>query len=163
MTQKIFEIKKKLIEEVESEIERMGSVKNMDTRELGMVVDMIKDLAEAEEKCWKACYYKSVVEAMEMSAGGNIERMGYMPEESGMVHSNTNMGYQGSMGYQGQGGGQRGGGSMGYSNRMGSMGGRGGYSDQSIQNIKQMMEVADPQRKEQLKQDLMRMMQEVGI
>lgn len=151
MTQKIFEIKEKLINEVESEINRMGSIKNMDTRELGMIVDMIKDLAEAEEKCWKACYYKSVVEAMEMSAGGNIERMGYMPEESGIMRSNTNMGYQSR------------GGSMGYSNRMGSMGGRGGYSDQSIQNIKQMMESADPQRKEQLKQDLMRMMQEVGI
>lgn len=163
MTHKIFEIKKKLIDEVESEINRMGSVKNMDTRELGMVVDMIKDLAEAEEKCWKACYYKSVVESMEMSAGGNIERMGYMPEESGMVRSNTNMGYQGSMGYHGQGDGQQGGGSTSYSNRMGSMTGRSGYSDRSIQNIKQMMETADPQRKEQLKQDLMRMMQEVGI
>lgn len=163
MTHKIFEIKKKLIDEVESEIERMGSIKNIDTRELGMVVDMIKDLAEAEEKCWKACYYKSVVEAMDMSASGNIERMGYMPEESGMIRSNTNMGYQGSMGYQNHGGSQQSGGSTGYSNRMGYMSGRSGYSDQSIQNIKQMMETADPQRKEQLKQDLMRMMQEVGI
>lgn len=163
MTHKIFEIKKKLIDEVESEIERMGSIKNIDTRELGMVIDMIKDLAEAEEKCWKACYYKSVVEAMEMSTGGNIERIGYMPEESGMIRSNTNMGYQGSMGYQNYGGSHQSGGSTGYSNRMGSMGGRSGYSDQSIQNIKQMMEAADPQRREQLKQDLMRMMQEVGI
>lgn len=147
MTQKIFEIKKKLIEEVETELDRMGSIRNMDTRELGMVVDMIKDLAEAEEKCWKACYYKSVVEAMEQSAGGNIERMGYMqePDDKYNMHRGT-MGYQGMMGYRG-----------------GSMGGRGGYSDQSIQNIKQMMETADPQRKEQLKQDLLKMMQEVGI
>ncbi len=30
----------------------------------GEVIDMIKDLYEAEEKCWKACYYKEVVEAM---------------------------------------------------------------------------------------------------
>lgn len=28
------------------------------------LVDMVKDLAEAKEKCWKACYYKTIVEAM---------------------------------------------------------------------------------------------------
>lgn len=155
MTHKIFEIKKKLIDEVESEIERMGSVKNMDTRELGMVIDMIKDLSEAEEKCWKACYYKSVVEAMDAENEENAEHARYMPEEYGMYHSNTKMGYQPVNRQNGS--------SIDYSSRMGSIGGRGGYSDQSIQNIKQMMETADPQRKEQLKQDLMRMMQEVGI
>lgn len=47
--------------------------------EMGEVVDMIKDLAEVEEKCWKAKYYESVVAAME---GGYDEeeeegRMGY--------------------------------------------------------------------------------------
>ena len=153
MTKKIFEIKAKLIDELESEMERMGSIRNMDTREMGQVVDMIKDLAEAEEKCWKACYYKSVVEAMETTAGGNIDRMGYMPTE---VRTNTNMGYQGVMGYQD-------GSSIGYTNRMGAMTGRGGYSDQSIQNIKQMIEVADPQRKEQLKMDLQNLLKEVGM
>ena len=35
--------------------------------------------------------------------------------------------------------------------------------DQTIENISQIMETSDPMRKEQLKQDLMRMMQEVGI
>lgn len=40
---------------------------NVDTHEMGEVVDMIKDLAEAEEKCWKACYYKSIVCAMKKS------------------------------------------------------------------------------------------------
>lgn len=155
MTHKIFEIKKKLIDEVESEIERMGSIKNMDTRELGMVVDMIKDLAEAEEKCWKACYYKSVVEAMDAKSDESVEHSRYMPDGYDMYLSNAKMGYQPNV--------RQGNGSSDYSSRMGSMGGRDGYSDQSIQNIKQMMETADPQRKEQLKQDLMRMMQEVGI
>lgn len=153
MTKKIFEIKAKLIDELESEMERMGSIRNMDTREMGQVVDMIKDLAEAEEKCWKACYYKSVVEAMETSASGNADRMGYMPAE---VKANSSTGYQGMMDYQN-------GGSMGYTNRMGAMTGRSGYSDQSIQNIKQMIEVADPQRKEQLKMDLQNLLKEVGM
>lgn len=150
MTHKIFEIKEKLINELDSEIERMGSIRNMDTRETGMIVDMIKDLAEAEEKCWKACYYKSVVEAMEASSSGNIDRMGYMPNEPETMRSNTNMGYQGSMGYSGR---------MGSANYSG----RSGYSDQSIQNIKQMMESSDPHRREQLKKDLQKLMQEVGI
>lgn len=32
--------------------------------EYGEVIDMIKDCYEMEEKCWKACYYKELVEAM---------------------------------------------------------------------------------------------------
>lgn len=35
------------------------------TKELGEVVDMIKDLCKAEKSCYEAEYYKSVVEAME--------------------------------------------------------------------------------------------------
>lgn len=155
MTQKIFEIKQKLIDELEDEISRMGSLRNMDTREVGMVVDMIKDLAEAEEKCWKACYYKTVVEAMEAESGKGV--IGYMPDSIVQPHQEYHGrdGYKGSVGYQG--------GNMSYSDRMGPMGSRAGYSDQSIQNIKQMMENADPQHKEQLKQDLQKLMQEVGI
>lgn len=37
----------------------------LDGEEASKTTDMIKDLAEAEEKYWKACYYKKVVEAME--------------------------------------------------------------------------------------------------
>lgn len=32
-----------------------------DTQEVGMVVDMVKDLAEAKEKCIKACYYERMM------------------------------------------------------------------------------------------------------
>lgn len=55
-------------------------IQNVDTQEMGEVTDMIKDLCEAEEKCWKACYYHQIVEAMkkadeeEKMYGG---RMGY--------------------------------------------------------------------------------------
>lgn len=44
----------------------------------GQVIDMIKDLAEAEEKCWKACYYKKIVEAMKKEEKeGHPQRFGY--------------------------------------------------------------------------------------
>lgn len=49
-----------------------------DVAKFGEVVDMVKDLAEAEEKCWKACYYKEIVCAMDEARteeGG--DRMGY--------------------------------------------------------------------------------------
>ena len=72
----------------------------MDTKEIGELADIVKDLAEAE-------YYCSVAEAMGQSAGYSGGQMGYQ-------------GQQGSMGYQGQQGpmGGRsgyGGGSMGHS------------------------------------------------
>lgn len=44
--------------------------------DMGAVVDMIKDLCEAEKDLWKACYYHSVVEAME-EYGEDPERYGY--------------------------------------------------------------------------------------
>lgn len=44
---------------------------------MGEVIDMIKDLAEAEEKCWKACYYKSIVEAMDEEKRYGGDRAGY--------------------------------------------------------------------------------------
>ena len=38
---------------------------------------------------------------------------------------------------------------------------RYGYSDDSIDNIREMMEEADPERKKQLKRDLQELMQEM--
>lgn len=40
-------------------------VSKVNAEELGEVVDMIKDLYEAKEKLYKACYYKHLVKAME--------------------------------------------------------------------------------------------------
>lgn len=56
------EIKHKLIEAVEAELS--GGIENVNTEELGEVIDMIKDIAEAEESCMEACYYEVVTEAM---------------------------------------------------------------------------------------------------
>ena len=43
--------------------------------EAGKVIDMIKDLAEAEEKGWKACYYKTIID--DMYSYDQNDRMGY--------------------------------------------------------------------------------------
>lgn len=37
----------------------------VDTKEMGEVVDMIKDLAKAEKSCYESKYYESIVKAME--------------------------------------------------------------------------------------------------
>jgi len=50
-----------------------GGIENLDAGEMGAVIDMIKDLAEAKKDCAKACYYETVVEAMNDSS----ERYGY--------------------------------------------------------------------------------------
>ena len=55
MTERLKEIKKDLISCVESQ---MGDLKDVETKELGEVIDMIKDLEEA-------IYYCTVTEAME--------------------------------------------------------------------------------------------------
>lgn len=58
----ICEMKKRLVDIVETELK--GDLAAIDAHELGEVVDMIKDLAEVEKLCHEACYYESVVEAM---------------------------------------------------------------------------------------------------
>ena len=77
-------------------------VQEVDGKEMGELVDMIKDLAEAEHHCMEAMYYKKLNEQLEEENGENGEgrygynsrryssgrfapigrghRMGYMPE-----------------------------------------------------------------------------------
>lgn len=73
---KLCEMKDKLVSAMCDQL-NMG-IQNVNTNEAGEVVDMIKDLAEAEEKCWKACYYKSIVKSMKEEEE-QYERMG--PDE----------------------------------------------------------------------------------
>ena len=58
---------KKMCETLEdaAKHELSKGIENVDAKELGEVVDMIKDLYEAKEKIVKACYYKGILEAME--------------------------------------------------------------------------------------------------
>lgn len=75
---KIKEIKKSLISAVELTVAKGVFSQEVDAKELGEVVDMIKDLAETDRNCWEACYYKTVVKAMkEGGSEDEEERMGY--------------------------------------------------------------------------------------
>ena len=58
---------KKMCEPLEEAVkhELSKGIENVDAKELGEVVDMIKDLYEAKEKLVKAFYYKQIMEAME--------------------------------------------------------------------------------------------------
>lgn len=122
---------------------------------MGQIIDMIKDLSEAEKSCLEAEYYDSVIDAMENGRrhgyddqGGNAGgRQGYRMDDNG--------GSDGRMGYR---------------NRYGNFPAnpknrrrmrRSGYSEESIDNIRQMMEDADPERKRQLKRDLEDLMSEM--
>ena len=72
------EMKETLIKWAKSEIER--GPENVDTGEMGQVIDMIKDLAVAEEKCIKACYYEAILKEMGHEEKGDrayMDRMGY--------------------------------------------------------------------------------------
>lgn len=80
---KICEMKEKLTCWAHGEVEK--GKEQVCTEEMGKVIDMIKDLAEAEEKCWKACYYKKLIEEMEFEPMMGLDaedlehlaRMGY--------------------------------------------------------------------------------------
>ena len=75
--EKLCDMKKRLTSALESQ---MGNLDNLDTKEAGEVVDMIKDLAEAEAYCWKSLYYETVIEAMKESENEphyGESRMGY--------------------------------------------------------------------------------------
>ena len=62
-TKPIKKMCEKLMDAVNHELDK--GIENIDTKELGEAIDMIKDLYEAKEKLVKSCYYKSVIEAME--------------------------------------------------------------------------------------------------
>lgn len=151
MIDKICKMKDKLCEYAHQQMQQ--GLDRVDTREMGAVIDMIKDLAEAERSCMEADYYESVVEAMDGGEG----RYGY------------DGGSRGRSGYRvespdGEGG------RMGYRNQYGNWPAnpknrrrmrRRGYTEESVENLRSMMEEADPARREQLKRDLEELMREM--
>lgn len=96
----ISDTKERLMTEVHAKV--AAGLKSCDVREAGEIVDMIKDLAEAEEKCWKACYYETVIKAMEEKAEDwDDEPMGYNPNRAASGRYTTRSGRMrgGRMGY----------------------------------------------------------------
>ena len=88
--QLVHEMLENIVKAAHSEIAEKG-IHNVDTKEFGDVTDMIKDLCEAEEKIYKTCYYKKIVEAMEESEKEDELMLKMMIEEHGEV--------EGRMGY----------------------------------------------------------------
>lgn len=152
---RITRMKDRLIEEAQSRMENLdgGSIEQM-----GRIIDMIKDLAETEKACMEADYYDSVVEAMD-----GDDRYGYDPQGSRSSVGRPGGGRR----YEAMDDGDR----MGYKNQYGNWPAnpanrrrrmrRRGYSEESVENLRQLMEEADPERKRQLKQDLEELMQEL--
>lgn len=179
MVERIKETKDQILERMEQTISERG-IDRVDVNEMGKLADIVKDLAEAEKACWEAEYYMAVTEAMDEY--GYEEGMGYeqggQGGGSGYAQGGQGGGGQGGSGYRrgyargGQGGGGQGGSgyrrgyrgqprdSMGrYSSRRGYRR-RYGHGDM-MQDIREMMEGADPQEREQLKQQLKQMTQEM--
>lgn len=70
-TKDLTHICERLTEAIKHELD--NGIENVNTKEMGEAVDMLKDLYEAKEKMVKACYYKQFMEAMEEEAGGEEE------------------------------------------------------------------------------------------
>lgn len=71
---RIKDLKKCLLGWAECEVKEGMQGANLEA--LGEVIDMVKDLAETEEKCMKAAYYSTIMEGMQ-GAEDHAHRMGY--------------------------------------------------------------------------------------
>lgn len=60
----ICDLKESLLCQVKPYVDRGAFCETVDGHAVGLVIDMIKDLCEAEKDLYKACYYKEVVTAM---------------------------------------------------------------------------------------------------
>lgn len=163
MVEKIASLKDEILMQAEQEMHDTGQV-NPES------IDAVKDLAEAEKACWEAEYYRSVTEAMEDGQMGYDDGMGY-PRGRGRNRSGYNQG-----GYEQDGRGYRRGyeresrkGYRGQSrDSMGRYTSRRGYRKMEnyghtdmMAEIRQMMETADPQEREQLKMQLRQMTEQM--
>ena len=153
---RIKSMKDKLIREAQS---RMDNLDGGSIEQMGQIIDMIKDLSEAEKSCLEAEYYDTVIDAMDGSdgydgyrgqgsTGSQGGRSGRSGRSYGYREDDDMEGYRNSRGQYARKPSRR---------RMR----RYGYSEDSIDNIREMMEEADPERKKQLKRDLQELMQEM--
>ena len=150
MVERIKDLKDELLMQAEQDMHENGSVDHM-------MIDDIKDLAEAEKSCWEAEYYRTVTEAMEDGKAGYDDGMGYT-RRGGMGYDRQGRGYrrgyerESRRGYRGQS-----------RDSMGRYTSRRGYRRESyghddlMQEVKQLMQTADPQEREQLKMQLRQM------
>lgn len=144
MVQLIKETKDTVLERLDKSINEKGP-ERMNVQEVGMLADVVKDLAEAEKACWEAEYYRTVTEAMQDGSMGYDDAMGYRDGggSQGGQRGGSRSGYR--MGYRGQ---SRD--SMGrYTSR--------GYHGDPMEDVREMMETADPTERERIRKRLREM------
>lgn len=91
MVDRIYMLKNQVLERIMKDVEERG-IERID----GDMVDIVKDLAEAEESCWEAEYYRKVAEAMEGSSGYSGSRGGMSGGRSGYgAGTGSSAGYSG--------------------------------------------------------------------
>ena len=156
MVEVIKDLKDQLLEQMDKEVSERGA-ERLDPD----MVDMVKDLAEAEKSCWEAEYYRAVTEAME---GGSGYSSGYSGGSGGSSGYGYRRGYeggsQGSQGSQGYGYGY--GNRSGWANQYGRGYSRRGYDSMghtdSIEGIRNIMMTANQEEKERMKAELRSML-----
>lgn len=134
MVEKLKEMKDEVLRGFEQMLDERGGIARIDVKWAGEVADIIKDLAEAENHCWEAEYYKTVTQAMQSGGGSS----GY----DGSPANGGRMGYQqpGRMGYQG------GGRSISHNEPM-------GHSD-PVGAIRDMLATGSPELRAQIRSEL---------
>jgi hypothetical protein len=148
MVELIRSTKDTVLERLDKAINEKGADR-MNVQEVGMLADVVKDLAEAEKSCWEAEYYMSVTEAMQDGSMGYEDAMGYRQGNSGSDRGGR--GYR--RGYRGQ---SRD--SMGrYTSRSGYRRMDGYGHDDVMMDVREMMETVDPQEREEIKRKLREM------
>ena len=140
MVERIYKMKNQLLQQAEKELDERG-LDRIDVNRMGEMVDMIKDLAEAEASCWQAEYYKTVTKAMEQGSSGYGGGTG------------SSAGYGSSM--------QMSGGRSGYATqssmydtaRQGYMDGRGGK--EVVESLRKEIQSAGPDDRERIRHEVM--------
>lgn len=152
MVEKLKDLKDELLMQAEQDMHDGGGV---DPK----MIDSIKDLAEAEKVCWEAEYYRTVTEAMEDGKAGYDDGMGYSRGGNQGSMRGYRRGYERETrrGYRGQSRDSQG----RYSSRRGYRRMEGYGHQDMMAEVRQMMETADPQEREQLKMQLRQMMTEM--
>ena len=143
MVDKIYEMKNKIIEQVEKDMrERPDRVD-------GEMIDAIKDLSEAEKNCWEAEYYRAVTEAMEGGSGysGYSDGSSYGGSPSGGSSSGGRSGWQNQYGSGRNSGGRR-----GYDGSSRTM----GYQE-AMDTMRHYMHNSDPAERERMRGEMMSM------
>lgn len=147
MVEVIRDLKDQLLEQMDKDVSERGA-ERLDPD----MVDMVKDLAEAEKACWESEYYRAVTEAMDGGSGyGYGYGSGYGSQGGNQGGSGYRRGYDGSRGRSG------------WANQYGRGYSRRGYESmghgEPVEGIRNLMMAASPEEKERIKAEMRSMLE----